>query len=211
MELSERARLVAVIDFAQPESYLALGPTLELARDLGLEIEWRGMTRPVAQPAVASSGESDRGARHRQFRARYREMDLRRYAAVQGLDLGDLDRHHDSRLALGVLAQLRENAPDVVTRYVERVFAGFWAGTLDIEDPRALDGVVASLGRGDLFAHDVTSQVDPDRLQAEGIELRAAGVVGTPAYLVDGQVFLGRAHLPMIRWLVGGRAGRAPI
>jgi hypothetical protein len=31
-----------------------------------------------------------------------------------------------------------------------------------------------------------------------------------PAYVVDTHVFVGREHLPMIRWLIEGSLGEAP-
>jgi hypothetical protein len=41
--------------------------------------------------------------------------------------------------------------------------------------------------------------------------LRDRGVSGVPCYLVEDEVFLGRQHLPMIRWILGGRRGPGPI
>ena len=41
--------------------------------------------------------------------------------------------------------------------------------------------------------------------------LAEAGVGGVPAYLTCGEVFLGRQHLPMIRWLLEGEKGPVPI
>ena len=92
------------IDFKQPQSYLAKGPTQKLAASLGIAIDWLPMSaRPFADPAVEMEGDS-RGARHRRFRAEYFERDMRRYAASQGLVLGDLHRSADSSLAgMGLL------------------------------------------------------------------------------------------------------------
>ena len=36
------------------------------------------------------------------------------------------------------------------------------------------------------------------------------GIYNVPTYLVDGQQFTGRQHLPMIRWLTGSE-GRGPL
>ncbi|MDX1384518.1 MAG: hypothetical protein R3190_12780, partial [Thermoanaerobaculia bacterium] len=49
-----------------------------------------------------------------------------------------------------------------------------------------------------------------DRDRCEG-ELRDAGVIRAPAFLVEDELFIGRAHLPMIRWLLTGRSGPVPI
>ncbi len=54
---------------------------------------------------------------------------------------------------------------------------------------------------------------EPDAAQFNALQesLSLAGVLDTPAYLVDGDIFLGRAHLPMVRWILTGRTGASPI
>ena len=39
-----------------------------------------------------------------------------------------------------------------------------------------------------------------DDLQAQ---LHGAGIFGVPTYVIDGEVFFGREHLPAVRWLLG--------
>ena len=41
--------------------------------------------------------------------------------------------------------------------------------------------------------------------------LRTRGMSGAPAYLVAGEYFQGRQHLPMIEWLLEGQEGPGPI
>ncbi len=38
-----------------------------------------------------------------------------------------------------------------------------------------------------------------------------AGIFDVPSYLIDGEIFLGRQHLPMIRWLLSDRRGQPPV
>ena len=52
---------------------------------------------------------------------------------------------------------------------------------------------------------------DADEFAALQERLVAAGLFNAPAYLVGEEVFFGRAHLPMIRWLLTDRAGPPPI
>lgn len=217
------ARLVVAVDFAQPESYLALAPTLALSEELhtrfgiDVEVDWRAMTspllpRPPSARELAERGGSDRTARHLLLRARYRERDLVRYAAVQGITLGNLERTTDSRLAGIALHWLEQRAPHRVTDYVKRVFEGHWNDTLDIESTDALRGVITTLGV-EMPGHETELEwgsmvAGYDDIQAD---LHEAGVLGAPCYVVDGEVFLGRAHLPMIRWLLRDRRGPTPI
>ena len=37
-----------------------------------------------------------------------------------------------------------------------------------------------------------------------------AGIFGVPGYVLDGEYYFGREHLPRIRWILAGRVGRAP-
>ena len=46
-----------------------------------------------------------------------------------------------------------------------------------------------------------------DALQAS---LHPAGLFGVPSYVIDGQIFFGREHLPAVRWFLGGCDGPAP-
>jgi 2-hydroxychromene-2-carboxylate isomerase len=41
--------------------------------------------------------------------------------------------------------------------------------------------------------------------------LQERGLFQVPAYLVEEEVFYGRQHLPMIRWILAGRSGPIPI
>jgi len=55
----------------------------------------------------------------------------------------------------------------------------------------------------------------PDHASGEGralhdnIQRKAfdAGIFGVPTYVIDGEVFFGREHLPRIRWMLTGRSG----
>ena len=37
-----------------------------------------------------------------------------------------------------------------------------------------------------------------------------AGIFGVPGYVLEGEYFFGREHLPMVRWILAGRQGGAP-
>jgi 2-hydroxychromene-2-carboxylate isomerase len=205
--------VTVAIDFKQPQSYLAKGPTAKLAAALGVAIDWQPIeARPFREPPSEIAGD-DRGARHRRFRARYFERDLRRYAESQGLVLGDLDRATDSSVAgMGLLWAKRHAAKTrdgkVVQAYVDRVFDDYWNGALALAEPDAIRGVLDRVGVA-------AAGFDPATLRAEYAALlerwAAAGMVNAPAYLVGDEVFIGRAHLPMIEWIVTGRAGPPPI
>jgi 2-hydroxychromene-2-carboxylate isomerase len=51
----------------------------------------------------------------------------------------------------------------------------------------------------------------PHELESVHVELAGAGVWNAPAYLVGGELFIGRQHLPMVEWLARGRPDAPPI
>jgi 2-hydroxychromene-2-carboxylate isomerase len=205
--------LVVAIDFRQPQSYLAIGPTTKLAASLGVEIDWQPMTaRPLQASREETTGD-DRGARHRRFRARYLERDLQRYAEAPGLELGDLHRWPDSSVAgMGLLwakkHAARAGGAKIVDAYVHRVFDGYWGGRFPLDDAGSIRAVLDTLGAA-------AAAFDPASLRAEYDSVlehwRTAGLVEAPAYVLGEEIFIGRAHLPMIEWLITGKAGPAPV
>lgn len=205
--------LLVAIDFEQPQSYLAKGPTSRLAASLGIAIDWQPMVaRPIAEPTDETEGES-RGARHRRMRARYFEYDLRRYAEAQGLVLGEVHRAGDSSVAgIGLLWVKRHASGAMglaaVDAYVNRVFDGYWRGALALDDVDAIRGLMDRIGL-------TGSAFDPAALHDEyerSLERwRVAGMIEAPAYLVGDEVFIGRAHLPMVEWLLRGKDGPPPV
>ncbi len=202
------SRLVVAIDFVQPQSYLAKAATYELERDLGIDVDWLPTSVPPF-PAPAAPGEGDdRGTRHLRFRAQYLEQDLQRYAAAQGLVMRGLHRSCDSSLAGRGLLAVKSSAPASVGDYLDRVFDGYWSETLDIEDAEAIGRVLESVGVSGPDLDLERRRDDYDDLRAR---LSEAGVIGAPTYLLFGEPFLGRAHLPMIRWLLQDRQGPQPI
>ncbi len=200
------ARLAVALDVKSPLSYLALGPTYALADELGIEVDWLPMERSPMTPPPGPSGE--RGVQHRRLRALYHQGDVERYANARGLVIRNIHRASDSSLAGSglLIAKAHAGASKTLETYLELVFARHWDETLDIEDARAIEALLKECGvpDPDLSAH----RAEYDALQAR---LRASGLVRTPAYHVDGELYYGRAHLPMIRWILEGRRGRRPI
>jgi 2-hydroxychromene-2-carboxylate isomerase len=206
------ASLTVAVDFKQPQSYLAVQPTIDLAEELGVEVDWLpAQVPPLATPSAPSASD-DRGARHLRLRAHYFEQDLHRYAEARGLSLCDVHRTPDSSLAAKGLLWAKQCAasagPDPVQGYVARIFERYWRGELDLEDRAAIGGVLDEVGLDGAAFDPEAMQADFDRSQQR---LRDAGVIGAPAYLVEDDLFIGRQHLPMVRWLLAGKPGSGPI
>lgn len=202
------ARLTVCVDVKDPHSYLALGPVQALADQLGEPVDW--LPFPAAAPKPPPPGQ-DRGSRHRRFRARYLEADIHRYAEVQGLTIHGIYRNPESGPASLGLLWLRRHAAELTGRYLQRVFAGYWREELDVSSVDAVAGVLEALGQSPASFLAFAERTGPDELDSLRQRLVAAGVFTVPTLVVESEVLVGRAHVPMARWLLTGRSGPPPV
>ena len=194
--------LVVFIDFASAQCRLALKPTRQLAEELGIAPDWR----PFARQRRRSGAEpSTKGARHAQIRAAYRRREEAFYAEQQGISLVYPDSQGNGLAATAGLAWLRrEQGPlgNVVDAYVQRVFEEIWSGAMTLDDQAAVRQAIAAAG-GNTTGFDAWFD---DQAEADLADYRAQaleqGAVEVPGYVVQGEPFVGRANLPVIRWLL---------
>lgn len=194
--------LAVILDVKDPHSYLAKDPAYALADEFGIGIDWLPfVSRPLRRHA---SRARDRGSRHRRFRAAYVERSIARYADARGVTIRNVHRAPDSSLAgMGMLAA-KAHSEGALRRYLDVVFSQYWEDDLDIEDADTISGLLSAAGV-------VGFSPDPAHFAKLQERLALAGVFDTPTYLVGGEVFIGRAHMPMIRWILAGREGPPPI
>jgi 2-hydroxychromene-2-carboxylate isomerase len=207
----EEARLSVLLDLRHPLAYLALHPAVAFGRSLGLEINWLPLAVPTLRPPSQPGPEDDRGILHRRHRARAIAREIGTYAAAQGLVLKDYYRDGDAAAAnLGWL-WLRDRHPERLVDYLAELFRAYWSLELDSSSPEQVSALVDSL-TGDGADFQVWSTREgPDAAAALAGELRERGLSAAPAFVVEDEVFQGRQHLPMIRWILEGRAGPVPI
>jgi 2-hydroxychromene-2-carboxylate isomerase len=94
----------------------------------------------------------------------------------------------------------------VFRRYHDTIFERFWKRELDIEDAAAIGGVLAEAGAGPAGFPDYL--VGPGRAELDSIchGAEAIGVFGVPTFVLAGEIFWGREHLPEIRDMLGATA-----
>jgi 2-hydroxychromene-2-carboxylate isomerase len=205
------APLTVCVDFKNPFAYLAVEPTRALEQRLGLTADWLPLiVAPLSRPKAAAPSD-DRGTRHRRIRAEYFERDLARYARARGLDIGDCYRSLDVTMAAVGLEWLRRTDRARAGRYVEAMFSHFWQRGASSASEADVRAALIELGaNGERFAADVAVR-GAAWLAALQSSLAAAGLFTVPSYVVEGEVFVGRQHLPMVEWLLTGRRGPPPI
>lgn len=206
-----RTPLAVCLDVRHPQAYLALAPVQSLAAELGIAVEWLPFpARPPQGPPPATAG-ADRGTRHRRARAVFQARDVAVHAELQGLTIDQPFRTGDAAAAsLGHL-WLRDRAPELVPAYLARLFERFWRSSLDAASTGAIAGLVSELGQPAGDYEQFAGGPGPAELERLRAALVAAGVFTVPSLVAAGEVFVGRAHLPMVRWLLTDRTGPPPI
>lgn len=207
----EKSRLSVMLDVRHPLAYMALPATIALAESLSLEVNWLPLRAPPLHPPSRPARDDDRGARHRRLRAQAIAREIETYAEARGLVIREYYRSGASDAAdLGWL-WMRDRHPQQLQRYLTELFRAYWSVELDPADRDGVAGLVASSGgdRSGFLAW--SAQEGRAAAAALAEELGSRGLYQVPAYAVDGEVFYGRAHLPMIRWILAGRSGAIPI
>jgi len=208
--------LIVYMDFKSPYAYLAKDPTWQLEDDFGIAIDWRPLTLNI--PSFLGSAKVNETGRvveanrtPRQWQGvRYAYMDAKRYARLKDILIYGPRKIWDSSLAGIGMLWTKRHGRDVLKRYMNIAYERFWRRELDIEDEAVVAGVVAEAGgdaQGYLDFLKGEGRREHDALQAQ---LHGAGIFGVPSYVIDGEIFFGREHLPAVRWLLGGRQGPPP-
>jgi 2-hydroxychromene-2-carboxylate isomerase len=208
--MPEPRTVTAYIDYKSPYAYLAKDPAYELERDFPVRIDWLPYVLDIpsflGSARVDDTGnviEEQRSALQWR-RVRYSYMDCRRQARKRGLVIRGPQKIWDSTLAACGMLYAKRRGDKVLRRYHDLTFERFWKRELDIEDPAVVSGVLAEVGAD---AAGFSAYLEGEgRAEVERI-CRAAeeiGVFGVPSFVLDGELFWGREHLPDIRAMLAG-------
>ena len=186
--------LEVCIDFRCPESLGAVADSLALAEETGRSLHWLPKQR-LLPPLPGDPSDNSRGARHRRFRYDYERADALRYGV---LPFSEPFPDWDCELLDHTLLWLNEVRPDSATAYVRAVFAALWEEGRKLENLEEVVGLLDEIGAGGDGLADFLA-AGPTRLADAEQQLRERRVMGTPCWLLDGEPFVGRHHLPLIR------------
>jgi 2-hydroxychromene-2-carboxylate isomerase len=203
--MPEPRTVTIYIDYKSPYAYLAKDPAYELSRDFGVHLDWLPYRLDI--PSFLGSARVDDGGRvveqnrnaHQWRRVKYSYMDCRRQARKYGLTIRGTQKIWDSSLALIGMLYAKRHGDAVLRRYHDITFERFWKRELDIEDPAVVTAILAEAGADTAgFAAYLggDGRAELDRVCREAEE---RGVFGVPSFVVDGELFWGREHLPDIR------------
>ncbi|MGC2779563.1 MAG: 2-hydroxychromene-2-carboxylate isomerase [Bradyrhizobium sp.] len=139
-------------------------------------------------------------AKRHPARQRYRIVELKRWRDRRGLDFHVQPKNwpFNARLADGVvIAALRAGLDP--EPYLQRAFPAIWEQQLDLANAEVIAGLAdaAGLPGRDLLAQAATDEVGAAYEQNRQDAL-SADVFGSPAYVLDGEVFWGQDRLELL-------------
>ena len=188
--------LIVYIDYKSPYAYLALNPTRALAAEFGLALDWR----PYSLKIEEYLGDVDMRNPHQWRRVKYSYMDARRLANAQGLIVRGPKKLFDSAIAHTGMLFAKDAGVDILERYHDIVFEGFFKRELDIEVPSQVQAALRQAGAPaddfpDFLAGAGVARLDRALKDAED----RLGVFGVPTYVVDAEIFWGGDRLDQVR------------
>jgi 2-hydroxychromene-2-carboxylate isomerase len=203
--MAEPRTVTVYIDYKSPYAYLAKDLAYELARDFPVQFDWLPYDLDLADfmgsARVDSTGRviEEQRTPHQWRRVKYSYMDCRRQARKRGLVIRGTQKIWNSQLALIGLLYAKQRGEAVLRRYNDIIFERFWKRELDIEDPAVVTAVLVEAGAGTTGFASYLSSDGRDDLIRVCREAEEKGVFGVPSFIVDGELFWGREHLPDIR------------
>ena len=179
----------AYIDFKSLECFLAIEPIIALAEEFGVSIDWQPFSsRPRALPTQVDD-ETVTQTHHR-VRAESEHRLRHLYASVRGYKIPSESATEDSTEALVRLNQITGDR----TAFVKQAFEACWLKKQNLDDTHLLDEICLSTSA----VYD-SKKDDLEETQAIAEE---AGLFDAPTFIIDGQLFMGRAHIPWMRELL---------
>ena len=214
--LASAAPLIVYIDYKSPYAYLATDPTYAIEDELGIEIDWRPFTLDIpsylGSARLSHEGKVVENERTpgQWTKVKYAYHDVRRYGSLRGLVIRGATKMWGSSLAGIGMLWAKEQDGAVLRTYSRLVYERFWKRELDLEDVGVIERVLDEAGARRAGFQDYAS--GEGRALHDNIQRKAfgAGIFGVPTYVIDGEVFFGREHLPRIRWMLTGRSGAPP-
>ena len=196
--------IVVYTDYKSPYAYLANTAIFALSEETSAALVWKPYVLDIPKflgsarlDAAGNVLEENRNA-HQWRRVRYSYMDCRRQARKQGLVIRGTQKIWDSTLAAVGMLWAQRFGDAVFRRYHGAVFDRFWRRDLDIESVPVIADVLREAGAE---VSGFAESIDAGRAEIGTIvaEAEAQGVFGVPSFVVDGELFWGREHLPDIR------------
>jgi 2-hydroxychromene-2-carboxylate isomerase len=209
--MTEARTITLYIDYKSPYAYLAKDPAFALERDFGVRIDWLPYVLNIPD-FLGSARLDDQGnvveenrTAHQWRRVKYSYMDCRRQARKRGLTIRGTTKIWDTVLAACGMLWAKRQGDAVFRAYHDLTSERFWKRELDIEDIAVVTAVLAEAGADTSGFAAYAAAEGPAEVNRIRLDAEAAGVFGTPTFVIDGELFWGSEHLPDIREMLARR------
>ncbi len=184
----ETSEIKMYSDYKSPFAYLAFDPAFALERRYRVRVRWIPFQLRI-------KGKSERSL-YSEYKARYSYLDARRWAKPRGLMIRGPLKVYDSTPAL--IGGLFANRQGRLLDYSRKVYELFFRRELEIDQPDAVAGVIASLGLSPTEYRDYLSGAGLDDWAQARREAESDHVFGVPLFFFKGEPFWGHDRLPLL-------------
>lgn len=193
--------------FQSPWAYIGHKPFFDLVTAHGLSVDYK----PVFLGELFSETGGLPLAKRHPLRQRYRMVELQRWREKRGLNFNLQPKYwpFNARLADGVAIAIAASGGNPEP-FMRSVFEGIWQHELNLADP---DTVMALADRSGLPGTTLIEQSKSveveDIYEQNRQDAIAHGVFGSPAYVLNGEVFWGQDRIDLLADALA--SGRAPF
>ncbi len=179
-----------------PWAYIGHAMFSDLAKRHGAHVGYKPV---VLVDLFAETGGLPLKQRH-PVRQRYRMLELQRWRARRGLDFHLQPKHwpFNGRLADGMVIAVAESGADP-DAFLRKAYAAVWEGERDLADAATLAALADEVG---LPGAELVQRAASDDIGAVYRQNRQdaldADVFGSPAYVLDGEVFWGQDRIELL-------------
>jgi 2-hydroxychromene-2-carboxylate isomerase len=179
-----------------PWAYIGHGLFQDLASTYNLKVNYK----PVLLVELFSETGGLPLVKRHPARQRYRMLELQRWRDKRGLKFHLQPEHwpFNGRLADGVVIAALE-AGQNPEPFIRRAFAGVWEEQIKLGDPAVIAKVAddSGLAGAKLVERSASNEISAAYEQNRQDAI-AAGVFGSPAWVLDGEVFWGQDRIELL-------------
>ena len=196
-EQSPGGELNAYLDFKCAHSYLALRRLRTIqSRSPEFRPQVRIWIRPDGEKMLPVEQDDAELQLYRSSRAAYNASDLNRYAP-HPLKLDD--GNFDPRLASLGAFWVADTQPSFLDAYVDLVFRRRWYEHKAVDTHEAIEAIFDQARVPHAGFRDFASNRGPRRLAESQEAIAAVGIITTPTFVLDTEIFVGRQQLPLLQ------------
>ena len=187
-----------------PYTWLGHARLRQIAEAHGAEIHLRVMDLAKVFPVSGGVPLKDRAPQ----RKAYRLLELERWRAWLGVRMNLEPKYFpvaSQPAATTLLAVLERHGTEIALDVAGDLMRAVWAEDRNIADATTLAEILAAreLDAGPLLMHAVSAEIEATYEEHTALAI-AAGVFGSPSYVVDGELFWGQDRLDFVERKLAG-------